>query len=66
MTSVSAKNIISTISIIYVLNHIATGEILTPTTETTTSTTNKFANRYLAHLFHKYGAHGTMSFEVCD
>lgn len=30
----------------------------------THSDTTHNKNRYLAHLFHKYGSHGTISFEV--
>lgn len=63
-------NIFISISIIYLLNHIAYGEINAPASQktvasaVTTAQMQKQTNRFLAQFFRKYGSRGTISFEV--
>lgn len=70
MTSSLFMHIFAVAFIIHLSNHIAFGDQIT-TTEHTSSPAppsspplKRLSNRYLTHLFRKYGSHGKISFEV--
>lgn len=70
MTFRMTWNTFITISIIYLLNHIAYGENNAPAIQTTTASIlnttqmQKQTNHFLAQFFRKYGSRGIISFEV--
>lgn len=58
MTSALFKYALVAILAIYFDSHIVFAEKTLPTS------TQKPSNRFLNHIFRKYGSHGTISFEV--
>ncbi|XP_031638568.1 zinc transporter ZIP10 isoform X2 [Contarinia nasturtii] len=60
MTSSLFKHFFTAVLIVHLSNHIIFAE---HTTTTSTTTPKRQSNRFLSHLFRKYGSHGTISFE---
>lgn len=61
MTSALFKYTLAAILTIHMYNAIAFAENTLPT-----ASTQKPSNRFLSHIFRKYGSHGTISFEVIN
>lgn len=56
---------IQVLSIVILVNQNVCAVDLASETKATTNDAKKITNPYLQHLFNTYGAHGTISFEVC-
>ncbi|XP_055311077.1 zinc transporter ZIP10 isoform X2 [Sitodiplosis mosellana] len=65
MTSPLFKHIFAAFFIVHLSNHIAFAEHTTATENTSSPSTppKRVSNRFLTHLFRKYGSHGKISFE---
>lgn len=61
MTSSLFKHILTAILIVHLSNECVLAE---QQTTTTTTPSRRPSNRFLNHLFRKYGSRGTISFEV--
>lgn len=56
---------IQVLSIVILVSSNVCGVDLASEATTATNEAKKITNPYLQHLFNTYGAHGTISFEVC-